>query len=540
MGCSSPTGTGAHPSPTATIARIGRANLSGPVYELAADAPAAQPAPGDRPVAPGSSRLLRNVLALSGGQLASWVFSVAWVLVVPNKLGPAAIGEFVIAVSTAAVFGVIINQGAGPLLTREIARDHSRAPRLIAGTIVMRLAIALPTAAAMFAYIHWAGFEADRGLLIWLACGVVLMNAVSGAFNSAFAGVERMEYIAYTGLVANSLFSLLAVTLVLLGGHVLEVMELDLALAVLALGLNILWSKRLFTTAWRGAVRTAAYLARAGFSFWIGGLFFVAYLWIDSILLSLLVPAKVVGWYGLPTQIFASLLAIASVPCTAWFPRLAAAHHEGTEALRSSARPAVEAIVVLSLPIAAGSVIVAGPLMTTLYGGAFDGAAPVLAVLGLCLIPTYFNMMAYQILQAQGRQLTWFWVVGIATVLNVAANLVLIPRFEALGNGAIGAALSLLGTELFEFAAAIYLLPWLFGPGLMGRVGRAAGATALMIVATLAATRLGLVAEVAVGMVTFGLFSYLLKVPTAGEMAALRGLSVRFRRKLGLATASGL
>lgn len=478
------------------------------------------------------------MLALGGGQLTSWFFSVAWVVIVPRKLGPATIGEFVIAVSTAAIFGVVINQGASPLITRDIARDPTAAPRLVAGTIVMRLAITIPAMAAMLVYIRLAGFGSDLATLIWLATAVVVMKCVSDAYGAAFAGFERMEYIAYTGLVANSLFSVLAVFVVLMGGGILAVMEVDVALAALALVLNIVWSRRLFTLVWRRSLQAAAHVVRAGFSFWMGSLLFVAYLWIDSILLSLLVPAKVVGWYGVPTQIFASILAIASVFCTAWFPRLAMAHRDGPDVLRRNARSAMETIVVISLPIGAGSVLVAGPALNLAYGHAFDGAAPVIEVLGLCVLPTYFNMMAYQILQAQGRQVRWFWVVAIATALNVATNLLLIPRFEAAaGNGAIGAALSLLGTELFEFAAAIYLLPWIFDADLVGRAVRAGAATGMMTAAILAVGSLGVMADIAVGIVVFSLCSVLFKVPTSDEMAALRGLGSRVRRRLGMVAA---
>jgi O-antigen/teichoic acid export membrane protein len=343
-----------------------------------------------------------------------------------------------------------------------------------------------------------------------------------------------MEYLAYGGLVGTGLASLLGIVVVLLGGRLVAVMVLTLGLTVLVLGLNIYWARRLFTIAWRGAAGVVPHILRAGFSFWVGGLFFTAYLWIDSILLSVMVPAWVVGWYGVPSQLFAAILMVVGVLCTAWFPRLAAAHAESSDRLRQTARPAIEAAIVLSLPIGAGTALVSAPLVNLLYDGEFHGAAPVLAILGACLVPTFVNMMAYQILQAEGRQVSWFKVIAVATVLNIAANLVLIPHFQAQGNGAIGAALSLLGTEVVELIAALVLLPWLLSPALLRRTARAAAATAFMVAVVIAVSREGLFVEVGAGLAAFAVGALILRLPTSDELALLRGFGARVLSRLPL------
>lgn len=485
-----------------------------------------------------SARLLRNIVLLAGGQSASWAFGLLWLVVVPRRLGPAAIGEFVIAISTTAILGIFVNQGAGPLLTKEIAQDTTRAPQLVGGAIAMRLAVAGPACLGLALYLRLVHFDGEQTLLIWLASALVITASLSGAFESAFSGLERMEYLAYATLVGNGLVSVLCSALVLLGGRIVAVMALDLALTVLVLALNIFWASRLFEIAWGGALRVARRVARDGFSFWIGGLFYTAYLWIASVFLSLLVPAAVVGWYGVPIQIFAALLMVAGVLCTAWFPRMAAAHVLGPGEFQRTARPAIEATVVVSLPIAVGTAMVSQPLITLVAGPRFAGAAPVLAMLAICMVPTFFNMMAYQILQAQGRQVTWFKVVAIATVLNIGANLVLIPHFQAQGNGALGAALSLLATELIEVPVAIGLLPWLLESKLLARVARAGVATALMAACVFAVMRAGFAVEVVTGVMSFTVFGLLLHLPTRDELVILASYGTKLRSRLPQGTAS--
>jgi O-antigen/teichoic acid export membrane protein len=476
-------------------------------------------------------RLVRNMLLLFGGQVASWAFALLWLFFVPRKLGPAPIGELVIATSITAILGTFVNQGAGTLLTKEIARDPGVAGRLVGGAALMRLACVIPAFVVITVYALLLHFNSEQTLLVWLATAGMLTAALSGAVQAAFTGIERMEYIAYANLVGNGLTSILGIVLVLGGGGVVALLVLDLILTMLVLVLNLIWARRIFVIKWRGALTVIPHIVRGGLSYWIGGLFFVTYLWIDSVLLSTMAPAKVVGWYGVPTQLFTAILMVSGVLGTAWFPRLAAAFKHGPQRLIETGRPAVELVMVISLPIAIGTVLVAGPLVQLLYGSAFMGAVPVLMVLGITVVPTFFNMIAYQMLLASNRQVGWIKVVALATVLNVVLNFLLVPHFQASGNGAIGAAVSLLISELFEAFGALMLLPWLLQASFGSRVLRAAAAAGLMAATVVVVAPLGLLAEIACGVVCFTVFAILLRVATTAELAEVRALGTRFRAR---------
>ena len=496
---------------------------------------AARPAeviPAQPPAAPAGSsrlRLVKNVLLLFSSQVASWTFALLWLFVVPRRLGPTAIGEFVIATSITAILGTFVNQGAGTLLTKDIARDPQVAGRLVGGTLLMRMACVLPAFVLTTVYSTLLHFSTEQTVLVWLATLGMLAASLSGAFQAAFTGLERMGFNAYANVIGNGLASILGIAVVLGGGGIVALMALESALSVVVLLLNLRWARSLFALTWRNTAGAVPYIVRGGMSYWIGGLFFVAYLWIDSVLLSIMVPARVVGWYGAPTQLFASILMVCGVLCTAWFPRMATAYKDGPQRLKEIGMPAVETVIVVSLPIAAGVVLVSKPVVQLIGGPAFSGAVPVLAILGLVVVPTFFNMVAYQVLLASNRQVAWIKVVGVATLLNIVLNVVLIPRFQAGGNGAIGAALSLLLSELFEFACALLLVSWLLEALLGGRVLRAASATALMAGAVWLVAPFGLVAQVGVGIVCFGIFGIALRVASNEELTELRTFGMRLR-----------
>ena len=55
------------------------------------------------------------------------------------------------------------------------------------------------------------------------------------------------------------------------------------------------------------------------------------YLWIDTIMLTLMTRSDVVGWYGASTQLFQTLMFLPVFVQTAWLPRLVSAFGKAGE-----------------------------------------------------------------------------------------------------------------------------------------------------------------------------------------------------------------
>jgi O-antigen/teichoic acid export membrane protein len=209
---------------------------------------------------------------------------------------------------------------------------------------------------------------------------------------------------------------------------------------------------------------------------------------------------------------------------------MVSAFKDGEARLKQVSRTLIEEIIILGLPASVGAALIAGPLIRLLYGPAFDPSIPVFVILALCTIPTYFNIIANQILVAINRQIIWTKVLVLASVVNVALNLVLIQQFQRrLGNGGIGAALSFLLTELVLNAIAFAVVHRYLHRESLSRVGRSALATLGMAVVVYAVGRFGLAAQVAAGILSFGLFALLLSVPTQSEKREFNRLLSRAR-----------
>jgi O-antigen/teichoic acid export membrane protein len=280
-------------------------------------------------------------------------------------------------------------------------------------------------------------------------------------------------------------------------------------------------------------------MVKQSVAYWAFALFFMVYLWIDSVMLSLMTRPEVVGWYGVPTKLVQSLMFLPVIMSTAWLPRLVSAYGEGHDRLLKAARAPLELVLVLSLPICAVTVILARPAIDLLYGAPYAKAGGVLIVLGLCIPPIYLNIMLNQVLIAAKKQKSWTWVMAGATVVNPLLNLALIPLTESrYENGAIGAAISLLVTEIAIVSVGFVMVGRDVVTGAaLRRCGLTLAASIAMCGVAYGLRSAGTVPSLAAGVFTFVLLAIGLGIVRPEELAWLKertrrvaALGSRFRR----------
>jgi O-antigen/teichoic acid export membrane protein len=405
--------------------------------------------PAAPPTVAETSRIGRNIAALAGGQLITWSMTLVWTLVVPRALGPAGMGTIVAAWAVTGILGIVLGLGTRNYLVREMVVAPGDAPRLLGTALVLRVILTPLFLVAIAVFAQFADYGPEGTLVLYLAAIAMVLTLLAEPMQAGFQAIERMEYLAYSEVISKSAQGLLGVVLALLGFRAVGITSGWVVVAAIVVVLNVIWIKPLLRMELRTSVGRLVDMVRQSLAYWAFGVFFLIYLWIDAVMLSLMTRPEVVGWYGVPTKLFQTLMFLPVVVSTAWLPRLVGSFQHGEQELREKARTPLERVLLLSLPICAATVVAAGPVIHLLYGSAYDQAVPVLVILGLCVPPMYVNIMLNQILIAAQRQKAWTWVMAGATLVNPLLNLALIPATEArYDNGAIGAAVSLVLTEL--------------------------------------------------------------------------------------------
>ena len=481
------------------------------------------PSPGGP--AEGAPRMRRNVSVLAGAQLITWTMTLAWTLVVPRALGAENLGTLMAAWSITGILGVLLGLGTRNYLVREAVVRPDSASGLIGTALVLRVALSPLILGAAFAYGQVVGWDSDAKTVLYLAAAATIFVQIAEPLQAGFQAIERMEYLAYSDIISKSGQGLAGIIVVLLGFRTIGITACWAAMTGLVVLLNFYWLHGRLRIDARTSVRRMAAVARASVPYWAFGLFFMVYLWIDFVMLSLMTTNEVVGWYAVPTRLFQTLMFLPVAVATAWLPHFVRGFEQGDEKLRDAARQPVELVLLLSLPIAALTTASAGPVIHFLYGPDYAHSVPVLAILGLCIPAMYMNIMLGQVLIAMQRQTIWTGVMAVTTVVNPLLNLALIPMTQhRYGNGAIGAAISLLLTEIVVVAAGFWLIGRRVFDG--GSARRAALGAVAAAAAGGAAYALGGVIgwfpSLIVGLLAFAGVSAVLRVFTPGEVDLMR------------------
>jgi O-antigen/teichoic acid export membrane protein len=449
-------------------------------------------------------RVARNVGVLSVSQALTWALAVIYTLVVARVLGPAGMGALVVGWSIAGIAEGFAGLGSRPLLVKTIVRDPPQGPALIGTAIMIRAGLLIPCAVAAYAYARLGHFSKEEVVVILLSMGVALGFLVQEAIQGGLQAIERMEYLALADVINKSLLTFVSIPLALAGLGPAWLMGVNVAVMGVCVVINLVWIRQIGID-WSFSVSRVRRFFLDSLSYWAFALFYTIYLWIDSALLALFAAPQEVGWYGVSTRLFQTLMFLPVILCTAWLPRLAAAYKHGPGHLKETSELPIQLIGTLAMPIAVGTALVAGPLVVALYGPSFGPAQLVLALLALTAIPTYLNIILSQVLIAADKQAAWTKILIVASIANPALNITLIPFFHnRLGNGALGAALCMLITELLVMAIGARVAR----PYLSARIGdrflRAGLVTLIMGGAVLLAGRLGVAAQIATGLLVFG------------------------------------
>lgn len=470
------------------------------------------------PYAAPPRRLARNMSFLAGSQVITWSSTLLWTLIVPRILGPAGTGKIITALAASGVLGVAIGLGTRTYLVRAMAASPGESASLTGTAIALRICLAVPGIAVMGIFVRLARFDVSETVIVGLATAGMMLSVLAEPIQASFQARERMEYIAYAGVFNTVALSLGGIGLVLVGFRATGLMAWSLLLSGIALVLNLWWVRAYHSIDWRTNLERLRRLLNASLAYAASSFFGMVYVWVGSLMLASLTPASTVGWFGASNRLFTTLMFLPTIVATAWLPRLVTAYGQGRGKFESAARSPVELVVIISLPVAAGTALIADGVVNALYGPAFGPSVPVLIILAACCVPMYFNIIAYQVLVAWNRPGVWNRVMVIGTVVNAVLNLVAIRYFQShFGNGGIGAALSLLVTELLISAVGLVVLRGMLAGGSLLRLAKAGAATIGMSAAVLSVASLGFVAEALIGAAIFAALAWLLRLPTAQE-----------------------
>lgn len=399
--------------------------------------------------------IARGVSVQVAGRLAAVVVSLVTLAMTTRYLGAEGYGLLITVVLFTGVFQAFTDLEIGTVIVRRVGGGAGDLRRLVGVNLGASLGYAAPLAITTIAFsllLYPGEREVHQGVAI-LSVGLGL-TVISSCFRPPYELAIRFEALAVSDIVSRAMALALTLAIVEFDLGITAVFVVQIVPNLVELIMLTILSRRygpfrpvfdLATTV--GLFREALPLAMVNL---IGILYFRA----DGVLLSMLSEAEQVGAYGLGYRVAGNLGIVSMAFLSSVLATMVRSYAVGREPFARTVTTSLEFMLVFAVPTATLGLLVAEPVLRVLAGESLAelAVAPTQALLVATALG-FLNATAGQALVTSHRQRALLIISASALTANLILNMVLIPRYAAVGAG-----LALIATEAWSLVASQALL----------------------------------------------------------------------------------
>jgi O-antigen/teichoic acid export membrane protein len=422
----------------------------------------------------------KNVFFKGIGEIFIRLLSFAFIVLVARTVGDEQFGVLNFAFSFALLFVVIVDFGLNPLLVRDGAKHIEQTANFFFNLLIIKLGLTVIFCGVFFIGLHILAPQASMMPIAYAMAGFVMLNSFAEFINTVFHAHQKMQFEAAVMTLQKMALLGLGLLALSLGWGVFGIALAYVVAAGLSvlIGIGILWRGSFLQGTWKLEMSFMRYALRQALPLTLTTLFINLYFRIDMTLLTKFRTAEEVGWYGAAHKCIEVLMVVPAILVVAAFPGMSKLFQENRKTLIRAATKLLRLLLLLGLPIAGGAILIANPLVLIIFGKEYAAAGSALSWLAVALCCIFVNYALSYLLISGGKQKVNAVVSGLAVLVSIGSNLLLIPRL-----GYLGAAISATITEVFLLAAyAISVKRLLFSIPVGMSLLRIALATAGMMV----------------------------------------------------------
>ncbi len=378
------------------------------------------------------------------------LYAVAVSIAAARFLGPSDFGRQSFIAFVALSAHLVLTSGIALALMRSVAEALGRQrPDEARGLIAWAWRIqSLAAVLGGGLLVALAAFGATPEAAWALAGAFTLFAILQSVPNAVLLGTQRFRSAALVGLVTGAVMVPATVAVLAAGGGIVGIFAVEAVVASVNLGWTYLLARRTM----RGLTRsltTVPELRRAAtrFAGWTTASALVSLIvWRRSEFLFLAHYSSDVQ-IGLYSIAFATTTALAALPdrlASVLVPAFATLRGaDAGERIRSGFGRALRLLVIVALPVTAGTLAVGPELLRVIYGDAYGDAGAVLLILVPALPFVAVSSISSSLMSGHDDARTPLLAGAFAAVVNLGLAFVLIPAYDA-----VGAALANAGAQV--------------------------------------------------------------------------------------------
>jgi PST family polysaccharide transporter len=394
---------------------------------------------------------LRNIGWLSFDNLFRLSLTLIIGVWITRYLGPAQFGVLSYATAFVSITAAFANLGLQGLVVRDLVNAPTQTAVLLGSAFVLKLAASFIATVAGILIVLWANPNDSLtvSIVIILSLGIPFQSAAVVRFW--FESRVQSKYAVYADNFTLLLICSVKAGLILGEAPLIAFAWVTLLQGVLAaifLFCIYFWTSQSFIK-WRPRFAQMATLLRSCWPLALSSIAILIYTRTDQIMLKAMLGNESVGIYSAALRLSEVWYMIPVIVMASVFPAVLRARSADRSLYHIRFQQVLSALVLVALLIALLVTAAAPWIISTVYGSAFSASAGVLRIHMWTSLFVFLGVASGSWLIAESLQLYSFYRTACGALINIAANLILIPAY-----GASGAAI---GTLVSQVIAAYFM-----------------------------------------------------------------------------------
>lgn len=381
-------------------------------------------------------RIAKNIFSLFSAQIICLGLGFFYTMYMARYLGAESFGILSFSLAITAIFGVFTDIGMTTLTTKEVSKNELLAEKYLSNTLLMKIILSIITFIFITSSLNLIGCSKQTEFIVYIIFLSVIFNSFSNTFYSIFQAYEKMEYQSLgQGLNSTLMYSgiLLAISQRL---DVIHFSMIYLLVSIIVFITNFGICLRKFVKPHIKIDFTfLKKTLKESLPFGISSIFIVIYYYIDSVMLSIMIPNgdEVVGWYNAAYRMVLVLLIIPSMYTTAVFPIMSKLHKTSENTLKFVLEKSLKYILILCIPIVTWTILLSDRIILLTFGIEYSQSIIILKILVWSFLFASIGGIFGYLLNSINKQGTLTKIVGIGAILNIVLNLMFIPEYSYVG-----------------------------------------------------------------------------------------------------------
>ena len=399
--------------------------------------------------------IAKNAGALVMADVITIILEALLTITIARKLGVAHFGLLAFAVSFTRLFGFFTRFGFKYLISRDVAKEPDKTGHYLGSILVVKLLLSVAILLVIISILQFTHYDSVKITVIYIAMFVVILDSFIEFLNSFFRAYQKAEYEALVKTILHVLTVTSGLTVLFLGYGVVSLISVRFLVYfftfVFCFSLVVKKTSKPNFSIQRSHI---LYLIKSSLPFAMVGVFVVINTQMGTILLSFIKGDEATGWYSAAHRLCGVVGFIPVAFVGAVLPAMSKFSHQNLKhKLIKTYEGTIKSLIIIILPIAVGTSILADHFILMIYGTGFQESIIVLRILIWLLVFSFVNHGFLSAFATINKEKTFVRFQFIGTIIHFCLNISLIPIL-----GVVGVSIAAVFSQMVTFIFSAFFL----------------------------------------------------------------------------------